>query len=296
MKIWLLLWFMIIGLFAPPALAQGSPLLSGRDTIQFVIRNKEGLPFLDWIRIGGEGKKAGLLSIQWLELKDADLSMSYALPPLNAMENNSGFYYELHIALARDDGKLAFPPAGGGPIRSDRGGNNLKWDWPNALEDALDFNRPYRLIIQAELIGELSRIGLDCSQPHTFPAGSKAGNITIAAGALGLVGIGQAYRLAANRDYSAYKDRWAGGRPLAEAEPYYDKAQQEAMLSDALTWAGAAILLADVAWYGIRQKKRRRKEQLYQKYCRDKSENLSSVKWNLQPATGQAGIGLAVRF
>ena len=94
-------------------------------------------------------------------------------------------------------------------------------------------------------------------------------------------------------EWNAQQD---AGRPLAEAEPYYDKAQQEAMLSDALTWAGAAILLADVAWYGIRQKKRRRKEQLYQKYCRDKSENLSSVKWNLQPATGQAGIGLAVRF
>ncbi len=278
----------------PPALrAQERLLLSDKDTIHFAIRNREGIPQLDWARPAPNENGPGLAGIQWLELDDAALVLSYQLPPLSARETGSGFYYEVAIGLIDEYGALAWK---GDAVRVDRGFNHLRWAWPDALEKGLDFNRSYRLLISTELRGNLLRLELDCSQEGAFPAGSLAPNIALGGAGLGMLGAGLAYRVSADKNYEDYRQRWSGGRPPAEAEPYYEQAKKEARISSALTWAGLAVMSIDAAWYSIRMKKHRSHEQLRRKYCRVGPPAPQQESGLRQQDIRLEGLGLSLRF
>lgn len=292
MRIWFFIWI-IINLLPPALRAQERLLLSDTDTIHFAIRNPAGIPKLDWARPAPDGNGPGLAGIQWLELNDAGLVLSYQLPPLNARETGSGFYYELAIGLIGEDGSLAWK---GDAVRVDRSFNHLRWAWPDALEKGLDFNRSYRLLISTGLRGNLERLELDCSQEGAFPAGSLAPNIALGGAGLGMLGAGLAYRVSADKNYEDYRQRWSGGHPPAEAEPYYDQAKKEARISGALTWAGLAVMGIDAAWYSIRMKKHRSNEQLRRKYCQGPPPAPQGKNGLRQQEIRLNGLGLSMRF
>ncbi|HQU58707.1 MAG: hypothetical protein KDD02_12230 [Phaeodactylibacter sp.] len=296
MKTWLPVWI-ILELLTLRLQAQENILLADEDTIQFIIRNKAGLPFLDWVRPGQDESGPSFLSIQWLELNDADLTLSYRLPPLNTEETSHDFHYELSVELITEGGGHLTPPAWaimGNGARVSQGFNRLKWVWANALEEVLDFNQVYKLAVKTELKGDIYRLGLNCEQGPARLKKSHLPNYVVVGVGLTMASVGLAYRRAANQDYNAYQKLWSNGRPLPEAIPYYDNAQKQAKISNILTWTGVAVLGIDAAWYAIRRKKARHRELLYQKYC---PQSAVPGKWtpklSFQP---EDGLKLSIQF
>lgn len=168
--------------------------------------------------------------------------------------------------------------------------------WTNLVEDYLNLKGKLTLTIVTEAYGkQILPFKVDCGVVPTFTGKQRMPFLLVGlVGAGGLV-AGEFFQNASAKDYDSYLRQ----ESQALAEPFYDSANRKNHLSIISTYAGAGLILGDLVWYLIRQRRYKRQLDTYRKFCQPESS------LSLRPTIGlhaggafamQAGMTLNLRF
>ena len=278
-----------------PLKGQQLPLLEDTLFLQLTVREEGGLAIADWHFIQPEAAVNSPITVHELKFSDAALSIRYHLK-----RPEKDFYYGMALCLKDARGLFHYPETWsvkGDYQRIKRDFEQLELTWANALEEGLDFNRPYLLILTAQLYGDLALLGVSCEKRPAFTYREQFPNYLGLAAGVGLIGIGQAFKSNADEDYQQYLKLWQSGNPRDEARPFLDAARSKDDTYKILTITGIAVLSVDAVGYAFRFFKYKKKVRQYGKYCSEKRTPGSKPLMLQISATPDAGgIRAVIRF
>ena len=226
--------------------------------IPFQVTEKNNTLFID----KGKLPDQNLLPVVDVRLSDADLKIDIQTKGLK-----KGFRYDIQLVLTHSNGVSIKPDKNRlAAISADPGGL-ITYIWMDLTETYLDLNGRYTLVVKKYLQGEI-----DCQDKRPEFTVKQQWPHYVAAGAgLGLIGIGQLYRLQKEDAYDTYRSYWSEDLKGAEALPYLERAREKEKDMRTYTITGIAVLGADALVFVIRQLAVRQKQQLYDKYCAPKT-------------------------
>ncbi|MCB0560729.1 MAG: hypothetical protein H6573_30335 [Lewinellaceae bacterium] len=278
-----------------PLQGQHFPLLEETLRIQFEVIDEGGQAVAGWSNISPEAPMVSSISVHNLSFIDAGLFITFSLE-----KTEKEFYYQINLSIQDEDGALAYPAAWS--IKGEHQHIKKEFDglellWANALEEILDFNRPYTLLLTTRLFGDLAQLGVSCEKRPAFTYREQLPNYLGLATGLGLIGIGQVFKANADEDYQQYLTRWQDGNSTDEARPYLEAARSKDNTYKILAITGIAVLSVDAVGYGFRFFKYKKRVRQYEKYCpKDEAPGNKSPAWRLSARPGGAGVKIVARF
>ena len=278
-----------------PLQGQHFPLLEETLGIQFKVINEGGHAVADWHYVKPEAPGHSSIVVHNLSFKDAGLFISYSLE-----KPEKEFFYQIRPGIQDEAGEWAYPEAWsiqGDHQQIEKEFEHLELIWADALEKALDFNRPYTLQLTTQLYGDLAQLGVSCEKRPAFTYREQFPNYLGLATGLGLIGIGQAFKANADDDYQQYLSRWQDGNANDEARPYLDAARSKDNIYKILTITGIAVLSVDAVGYAFRFFKYKKKVRQYEKYCpKDAPPDNKSPALQLSVQPRATGVNIVARF
>ncbi|MCB0580964.1 MAG: hypothetical protein KDD10_16840 [Phaeodactylibacter sp.] len=230
---------------------------------------------------------ANLIQRLDLEAKDYDLIINYSLAPAEPDQ-----YYQVTLNAELDGEPIRPAPEHlQGELGQPVTGTNHAISWTRLLEQYINLEGKISFTLHAELWGERI-LPIDCDVVPSFSGKQRLPHyIAAGAGALA-IGAGQLFK---NQSNDIYDNEYLASETLAEAQPRYDDANGKHHTYLILTYAGAAVLAVDAAWYIIRQIRYNKKMKLYKQYCPDAVGIRPIIELPSQNApNGMAGLRLTL--
>lgn len=228
-----------------------------------------------------------LLPVVDVRLSDADLKVD-----IQTKGVKKGFTYQIDLEIVKANGSSITPDEKRLAAVSVDPGGIVTYVWMDLTETHLDFNGRYILVVKKYLQGQI-----DCQDKRPEFTIKQQWPHYVAAGAgLGLIGMGQVFRLQKEDAYNTYRSYWSNGLSTEEAKPYWDRANDRESDMRAYTIAGIAILGADALVFAIRQLSVRQKQQQYDKYCAPKAGFSIDAKPFIDFAPKGAASGLTPAY
>lgn len=194
-----------------------------------------------------------------LEIQDYDLLIKFSLAPPEAEQ-----YYQLALAVELNGEPILPAPEHlrgklGQPVTE----TNHAISWNNLLEQYINLEGKISFTLHAELWGERF-LPIDCAIVPSFSGKQRLPHFIAAGLGAAAIGAGQLFK---NQSDDIYNNDYLTSETLAEAQPRYEDANGKHHTYLVLTYAGAAVLAVDAAWYIIRQIRYNKKMKLYKQYC-----------------------------
>jgi hypothetical protein len=159
--------------------------------------------------------------------------------------------------------------------------------WLDASELLNEFGMEYTLYIRRSLMG---MVDCDGARPG-FTLQKQLPYYGAATGGVVLLGLGQIYRIQKEDYYDTYSRLWREGEPMPPAgDNPLQKARDKEKIARICTWTGTGLLLADALLYTIRLRKIKKRQKVYDEFCRPKTS------FRLIPANAAPGIGFSLSF
>lgn len=261
------------------------PLRTATDSLRIRVVAAQNRLALDWLdrEPGGKGRKRDFMTITDLRLDDADLVMDYAPDKVR-----KGFLLSVGLSLRADGSDETFTPSADETADTDQP-SGRRITLLDGTERTLELGRTYTLHVRKALLGPV-----DCDKPRpVFSAGKQMpyyGVAVVGGVSLSLAGL----HAAQFRDARAnYQRLWAAGEPGgegSEAVRYFDEAESKKKSARYFAFAGAAILAADLYFFGKKWQKVREKQRVYDQFCAKKPVTIGFAPTSI----GGSGLGLGL--
>lgn len=225
-----------------------------------------------------------------LDLRHGELIISYSLD-----KSEKGNYYDIELYAELGGTPILLKP---GKLIGDIGTgietsavSNFEIVWPGFYEQFLQIEDDFSLSLKATYVDQLKVAGLDCDNPPVFGFKQQWPFLATLAVAGGSIGAGQYYK---GRSEDTYNTQYLPAGSLAEANPIYDKANQEHQQYLILTYAGAALIAGDLIWYVVRSARHQKRLKLFDEYCKEgQALNIDPV---FSPGIGEVSTSTQLRL
>ena len=171
-------------------------------------------------------------------------------------QSDKPFHYHANLFLDDRLGKIRI-----GSPKDLRGTGNFGITWEEFAEKSLLPDEPMDLVLKLEIRGDVcsSEPELGLRQGAPFLGGGLLG--------MGMLAVGQVYRLQVERDYANYQADWR-----TEESGDFDPIDENRRTYRTLTIAGWAVLVADATWYLLGPRKKYRKDRKdYDLFCKERT-------------------------
>ncbi len=199
--------------------------------------------------------------IRSIQLIGGDLEIQYGLADKNIVKDSKLVQFEY---IMDEGGNRIIPleyKTRTVPDPADLRSSKLIWQ--DALEDVLEPNRKYKLVISRSLLANV-----DCTKEMpSYTIRDQWPHYAIAAGGVSALVIGQIYRTQRDDVYDAYTTKWVEGFSSADAKPDYDRVRKLHKQSKDWTNVGLVVLTADAVLFTYRWLSIRSKQKTYKKFC-----------------------------
>lgn len=233
-----------------------------------------------------------LIETLGLTLEEAELIVDYRLKPIGEEE-----YYQVDISFFLNGERLAVRNehllGDVGEQQASAGNVNKQIIWTDIPESHLNLEGDLNLTLTVELWGKPELpYNVDCSAPPSFTARQQMPYYFAAVAGVAAIGTGW---LIKNNGEDIYNNDYLTAPTEDVAEPFFQDANDKRHTGLILQYSGAAVLLIDAVWYGIRYFRFKKRHEVFQEYCNPGRLSLSP-KVQYSPVNGTARVGMKMRY
>lgn len=251
------------------------PLKTITDSLPFHLAAHDRKLVFEWVN----GEKPWINGrdfavIQTIRLQDGDLMLEF-IPP----KDKPSLSYTFDFWILSPEGRLIRPRALRYLPGRQPGQAVQTVVWEDIAESLREAGAEYTLFIRRALMGAVNCLELRpeftlSRQLPIWVAGSM--------GAL-MIGAGQIYNSQKKDLYASYQAVWRNEGDEPAAQNFLTSARQKEKTARSLSYAGWATLGISAVWYGWQRIRIRKKQKLFDTFCRADTPSLS-----LSPVFGEA--------
>ena len=164
--------------------------------------------------------------------------------------------------------------------------------WTNLVETYLQLEGVLKVRINTVIKGEFD---FNCSNPPKFSTQQQLKYFVAAGAGVALIGVGQIFH---NKSQKTYNDNYLPAPDRQTAQPFFDKANDQHHMYLILTYAGAAVITADVVFYFFKHQSIKKEKRLFESFCGNRNLSMDlQPTFELNPS-GKGGnyTGLQMTF
>jgi len=243
------------------------PLKTLADTLPFQVSAEGRQLVLNWLPGTKPWTRArDFAEIKSIRLADGDLLIAY-LPP----KNKPSLTYTFDVSILSASGVWSSPATLHYAPQNEPDDGARLLIWEDATERLREAGAVYTLFIRRSLMG-----AVNCQE--TRPEFTLARQLPIWATAGGgaiLLGLGQLYNNQKKDLYANYRKIWREEGTEAAAQDFLNQAKRKNKTAQILTYSGWSALGLSAVWYAWQHTRIRKKQKIYDAFCRPESPGVS---------------------